>query len=166
MFDDYYSHEDEEFLNNPDYNGIIRTFKEIKDINKYILPSDDPTAFGGRVHLGVVVSKKEKDLPQEFMRVPIIVKPKDSMPADDIHNNVKYNIKKIKEYDWIQHYRTTDEHAIVVSGGTIDFDKVREVQEKHNAKIWCVKHSYSSTEQELSLPLRYSRPTYRWWQRC
>ena len=142
VFDDYYSHEDEEFLNNPDYNGIIRTFKEIKDINKYILPSDDPTAFGGRVHLGVVVSKKEKDLPKEFMRVPIIVKPKDSMPVDDIHNNVKYNINKIKNYDWVQHYRTTDEHAIVVSGGTIDFDKVREVQKKHNAKIWCVKHSY------------------------
>ena len=58
VFDDYYSHEDEEFLNNPDYNGIIRTFKEIKDINKYILPSDDPTAFGGRVHLGTIVSKR------------------------------------------------------------------------------------------------------------
>lgn len=142
VFDDYYSHEDEEFLNNPDYNGIIRTFEEIKDTNKYVLPSDDPTAFGGKVHLGVVVSKKEKDLPQEFMRVPIIVKPKDSMPQDDIHKNIIYNVEKIGDFDWVKQYKTNNKHAIIASGGQLDMDKIKEVQEKYDAEVWCVKHSY------------------------
>ena len=142
VFDDYYSHEDKEFLDNPDYNGIIRTFKEIKDTNKYVLPSDDPTAFGGKVHLGVVVSKKEKDLPQSFMRVPIIVKPKDSMPQDDIHKNIIYNVEKINDFDWVKQYKTNNKHAIIASGGQLDMDKIKEVQGKHDAEVWCVKHSY------------------------
>ncbi len=142
VFDDYYSHEDKEFLDNPDYNGIIRTFEKIKDTNKYVLPSDDPTAFGGKVHLGVVISPKEKDLPQEFMRIPIIVKPKDSMPQDDIHNNIIYNVEKINDFDWVKQYKTNNKHAIIVSGGQLNMKEIKKVQKKYDAEVWCVKHSY------------------------
>ena len=110
VFDDYYTHEDEEFLNNPDYNGIISTFNEIKGSNKYVLPSEAPTAFGGRVHLGGVISTKEKELPQDFLRVPIVVRQKDSMPQDDIHKNIIYNVEKINDFDWVKQYKTNNKH--------------------------------------------------------
>lgn len=142
VFDDYYTHKDKEFLNNPDYNGIIRAFTEIKDKNKNVLPSDDPTAFGGKVHLGVALSKKEKPLPKDLTRVPIIVKPKDSMPADDIHKNIIYNVEKINDFDWVQQYKTNNKHVIVASGGQLDMKKIKKVQKKYNAEVWCVKHSY------------------------
>jgi tetrahydromethanopterin S-methyltransferase subunit F len=142
VFDDYYSHDDKEFLKNPEYNGIIRVVDDIKDKNKWVLPCDDPTAFGGRVHIAVVTDKKMPPVPKDLTRVPIIVKPKDSMPVDDIHNNIIYNVKKIKDFDWVQQYKSVDKHAIVVSGGKINFDEVKKVQKETNAEILCVKHSY------------------------
>ena len=142
VFDDFYSHEDKEFLKNDNYNGIIRVFDAIENKRKSVLPSDDPTAFGGKVHLAVVANKNTKDIPEQLKRVPIIVKPRDSMPRDDIHQNIIYNVDKIKNFEWVQQYKPTNKHAIIASGGSLDFDKIKEVQEKFDAEVWCVKHSY------------------------
>ena len=140
VFDDFYSHEEKEIPE--EYQGIIKTFKEIKERNTKVLPSQDVTAFGATVHLAVTWTKEQKDLPEEMSRVPIIVKPKDSMPSDYIKNNIKENVPVIKEFDWIQQYKPVNNHAIIVSGGSIDFEQVRAVKEKHNATVWAVKHSY------------------------
>lgn len=142
VFDDYYSHEEEGFLDNPEYNGIIRTFKEIKGRYKAVLPSDDKTAFGGVVHLAVATHKNQKKIPEDLMRVPILVKPKDCMPQDHIKDNIRQNVPKIKHFDWVKNYKTTDENAIIVSGGTFDPKEIKKVQKETKGKIWCVKHAY------------------------
>ena len=142
VFDDYYSHEDKKFLDNPEYNGIIKTFNEVKDKKKYVLPSSDPTAFGGQVHLAVVVDKKQKDVPPELLRVPILVKPKDCMPQDHIKENIHVNTPKLKDFEWVKQYRPSNEHALVVSGGKLDFEEIKRVQKETGGKIWCVKHAY------------------------
>ena len=64
------------------------------------------------------------------------------MPTDDIQNNIKENIKKIKNFSWVKNYKVVDDHAIIVSGGQVNFLEVKRIQKKHNAKIFCVKHSY------------------------
>lgn len=151
VFDDYYSTQEDKELPE-EHTGIIQTFIAIEDRKKHILPSEDPTAFGGIVHLAVCVKKEYKDVPAELLRVPIIVKPKDSMPSKHIKKSVTENIAKIDDWDWVKQYKTTDDHVMIVSGGTIDFDKVRETQKKYNAKIWCVKHSYPRLLKEGITP--------------
>jgi glutamine cyclotransferase len=151
VFDDYYSTQDNKELPE-EHTGINQTFAAIEDRKKNILPSDDPTAFGGIVHLAVCVKKEYKNVPAELLRVPIIVKPKDSMPSKHIKKSVTQNIAKIDEWDWVKQYKTTDDHVMIVSGGKIDFDKVRETQKKYNAKIWCVKHSYPRLLEEGIVP--------------
>ena len=142
VFDDFYSHDDKEFLDNPEYNGIIRTFDEIKSRNKVVLPSQDKTAFGGNVHLAVVTHKDEKTVPKDLLRIPIIVKPKDCMPEDHIKDNIRYNVPKIKNFEWVQNYKATNDHVIIVSGGTFDVKEIKRIQKKTKGKIWCVKHAY------------------------
>ena len=141
VFDDFYTRNGKP-VEEEEHQGIINVFTNIEEKNKAIIPSDDRTAFDSIVHLAVVVSKKEKDIPASLLRVPIIVKPKDSMPSDDIQNNIKENIKKIKNFDWVKNYKATDEHAIIVSGGDVNFAEVKRLIKKHNAKVFCVKHSY------------------------
>lgn len=153
VFDDFYSHEDPKFLEDNKYNGINRTFNEAEvKGKKYVLPSQDPTAFGGTVHLGVLIQDGLEDLPKDMLRVPIVVKPKDSMPSDDIHNNIIYNIQKLKDFSWVKKYKPTDEHAIIVSGGTFDIEEIKKVQEETGAKIWSVKHSYPRLLKEGIVP--------------
>lgn len=151
VFDDYYSTKDDKVLPE-EHTGINQTFEGIEERKKNILPSDDETAFGGVVHLAVCVKKDAKDIPAELLRVPIIVKPKDSMPSEHIKKSVVENMAKIDDWDWVKQYKTTDDHVMIVSGGTIDFDKVRETQKKYNAKIWCVKHSYPRLLEEGIVP--------------
>jgi hypothetical protein len=140
VFDNYYSKEENDI--EEQYKGIINTVDSIKEKKKNILPSSDATSLGLTAHIAVVVDKKEKDIPVELTRVPIVVKPKDSMPTDDIQNNIKENIKKIKNFSWVKNYKAVDDHAIIVSGGQVNFLEVKRIQKKHNAKIFCVKHSY------------------------
>ena len=141
VFDDFYSVEKGKEM--PDeHKGIIRTIEEIKDRNKKVLPSQDGMALGGNVHLAVVTKPDTKEIPKELTRVPIIIKPKDSMPQDHIKDNIRHNVPKIGKFDWVQHYKPTNDHAIVVSGGELDFKEIRKVQKKTGGKIWCVKHAY------------------------
>lgn len=144
VFDDYYSPMDEDTVVSEDHTGIIKTFKDIKVKRKAVLPSEDPTTLGWYVHLAIALQDSDtvKDLPTSLTRVPIIVKPKDSMPVDDIRNNVRENVKLINNFDWVKNYKPTEEHAIIVSGGKLDFIKIKKLQQETNAKVFCVKHSY------------------------
>lgn len=150
VFDDYYSKKDGELPE--EHTGIIETFKAIEGGKKNVIPSDDQTAFGGTVHLAVRVKDGVKEIPADLTRIPIIVKPKDSMPSEHIKQSIRDNIAKIKEWDWVKPYKNTDEHVMIVSGGTIDFDEVRRVKEEHNAKVWCVKHSLPRLMEEGIVP--------------
>jgi len=141
VFDDFYSVEKDKEMPE-EHKGIIKTIEEIKDRNKKVLPSQDGMALGGNVHLAVVTKPDVKDIPKELSRVPIIVKPKDSMPQDHIKDNIRHNVPKIGEFDWVKNYKPTNDHAIIVSGGTLDFKEIRRVQKKTGGKIWCVKHAY------------------------
>ena len=140
VFDDYYSSKEEEIRE--DRLGTIKVFEEINTDKKYILPSDDKTVFDNYIHLCVVLTEEADAIPPQLLKIPIVVKPKDSMPQDDIQENIIYNVEKIKNFDWVKQYKSTNKHAIIASGGQLDFDKLREVQEKYDAEIWCVKHSY------------------------
>ena len=83
------------------------------------------------------------DLPVEFRRVPIVVQPRDSVPKDDIVDNINRNVELIERWDMIRNCHVHDEHAIIVSGGSsIDFKKLKKLQKKTNGRIVCVKHSY------------------------
>jgi hypothetical protein len=143
VFDDYYSTQDDKGIPE-EHQGVIKVYKDATNKRKKVLPSEDKTAFGGIVHLAVVLSdnKSIKDLPADLIRVPILVKPKDCMPDDDIRGNIEYNVEKIDNFDWVKHYKATDEHAIVVSGGTIDFFELKRVIKETGGKVFCVKHSY------------------------
>jgi hypothetical protein len=141
VFDDFYSVEKGKEMPE-EHKGIIKTIEEIKDRNKKVLPSQDGMALGGNVHLAVVTKPDVKNIPKELSRVPIIIKPKDSMPQDHIKDNIRYNVPKIGKFDWVKNYKPTNDHAIVVSGGTLDFKEIKKIQKKTGGKIWCVKHAY------------------------
>jgi len=83
------------------------------------------------------------DLPVEFRRVPIVVQPRDSVPKDNIVDNINKNVELISSWDMIRNCHVHDEHAIIVSGGSsIDFKELKKLQKKTNGRIVCVKHSY------------------------
>ena len=143
VFDDYYTTEDAAGI--PDeHQGTIKVFNDATPKRKRVLPSDDRTAFGGRVHLAVILQDYNhiSNLPDELTRVPILVKPKDCMPDDDIKSNIEYNVEKINNFNWVAHYKPVDEHVIVVSGGKVDFNQVKKVIKETGGKVFCVKHSY------------------------
>ena len=141
VFDDYYSFHEEDKKVPEEHSGIIKTFNEATERNKYVLPSSDMTAFGSHVHLAVLLKKETKSLPDDITKTPIVIRPKDCMPVDYIRNNIKENLNLIKDYDWVKKYKPTDAHVAVVSGGVIDFKNLKHVKKKYNAEVWCVKHA-------------------------
>ena len=99
---------------------------------------------GGTVHLAVRLKTDDlADLPKELNRTPIIIQPKDCVPKDDILDNINDNVELIKDWDFVQDCDVNNEHVIVASAGpSMDFEELKAVQKKYDAKIVCVKHSY------------------------
>jgi len=86
------------------------------------------------------VDTLDKTLPR---KVPIIVKPKDSVPKETIVNNINENLKILDKWDMVRSCNINDEHAIIVSGGpSLDIGKLKYTARKTKGKIICVKHSY------------------------
>ena len=143
VFDDYYSTTNGYEIPG-EYRGIIDTFKEIEGKRKYVLPSSDPTALKCTVHLAVALkdSKDIKDIPSSLNQRPILVKPVDCMPSDDIKNNIKENVILIKDFSTVKHHKPVNDDIIIVSGGSIDFLELKKVIKKTNGKVFCVKHAY------------------------
>ena len=71
----------------------------MKAYGKVVLPSNDRVLGGGRTHLAFVANAKDLEpLPDSLTRMPIVVTPKDSRPADEIFKNIKTNKKLIKRF--------------------------------------------------------------------
>jgi hypothetical protein len=86
------------------------------------------------------VDTLDKTLPR---KVPIIVKPKDSVPKETIVSNINENLKILDKWDMVRSCNINDEHAIIVSGGpSLDIGKLKYTARKTKGKIICVKHSY------------------------
>lgn len=141
VFDDYFSKDGNNKM--PENDGVNQLVKEIEAYAKVVLPSSDMVKDGGITHLCFVARKEGlPKLPDELTRVPIVVTPKDSRPKEEIINNVIENKKLIKDFDWIKTSKINNETAIIVSGGIIDYDKLKERIAIGNNKVFCVKHSY------------------------
>ena len=86
------------------------------------------------------VDTLDRTLPR---KVPIIVKPKDSVPKETIVSNINENLKILDKWDMVRSCNINDEHAIIVSGGpSLDISKLKYLARKTKGKIICVKHSY------------------------
>ncbi|CAB4167154.1 6-hydroxymethylpterin diphosphokinase MptE-like [uncultured Caudovirales phage] len=147
VFDDYFSKDKDGNILGEEYLGTNRLVESFKDKEPYrvvVLPSDDPVRGGGRTHLAVLLSDPNlPQLPDKFRRAPIVVKPRDSMPKDDIIDNVNGNLKLIKDWSVIKTGTVNADHAIIVSAGpSIDYDKLKQVIKDTNGVVVCVKHSY------------------------
>lgn len=143
VFDDFFSKDKEGNLPKEEHLGVNKLMKEIEAYGKVVLPSADGVLGGGITHLCFVANKKGlPKLPEELTRVPIVVTPKDSRPKQEIIDNVKANSKLIKDFDFIKTSKVNNETAIIVSGGTIDFKKLKQRIKATNNKVFCVKHSY------------------------
>jgi hypothetical protein len=86
------------------------------------------------------VDTLDRTLPR---KVPIVVKPKDSVPKETIVSNINENLKILDKWDMVRSCNINDEHAIIVSGGpSLDISKLKYLARKTKGKIICVKHSY------------------------
>jgi len=151
VFDDYFTKDEQDKNVAEEHKGTNKIFDKIdKKYRRKILHSDDPVVGGGITHLCVVVHDKNLPaLPEKFNHVPIIVKPKDCMPKDYIKNNIKNNIKKIK--NWLIKARPHGETLLIVSGGP-SFLKYKDYLKHSNHKIMCVKHSLPMLLKEGIIP--------------
>ena len=86
------------------------------------------------------VDTLDRTLPR---KVPIVIKPKDSVPKETIVSNINENLKILDKWDMVRSCNINDEHAIIVSGGpSLDISKLKYLAKKTKGKIICVKHSY------------------------
>jgi predicted O-methyltransferase YrrM len=143
VFDDFFSKDKQGNLPKEEHLGVNKLMEEIEAYGKVVLPSADGVLGGGVTHLCFVANKKGlAKLPDELTRVPIVVTPRDSRPKQEIIDNVKANSELIEDFDFIKTSKVNDETAIIVSGGKIDFKKLKQRIKATNNKVFCVKHSY------------------------
>ena len=145
VLDDYYAKDADGKIPGDEFLGTNRLLETMKENSRvYVLPSQDRVKDGGTVHLMVRLKTEDlPDLPKSLSRTPIIVQPIDCVPKEEILDNINENIDLIKDWDFVQNCDIHDEHIIVASAGpSLDFEELKAVQEKNNAKIVCVKHSY------------------------
>ena len=142
--DDYYSKDINDKIPGDEFLGTNRLVESLKGTRIFVLPSQDKVKDGGTVHLAVRLKTDDlADLPKELNRTPIIIQPKDCVPKDDILDNINDNVELIKDWDFVQDCDVNNEHVIVASAGpSMDFEELKAVQKKYDAKIVCVKHSY------------------------
>jgi len=144
VLDDYFTEDKAGNLPKKEHLGVNKLVKELTAYGKVILPSTDPVLGGGITHLCFIANKKGiEKLPEKLLRVPIVVTPRDSRPQPEIIENIKENMKLIKDYDWLKHGKINNETAFIVSGGdSVDFNLLKSKIAKTNGKVFCVKHSY------------------------
>ena len=144
VFDDFFSKDKDGNILDDEYLGTNRLVESLKDKRITVLPSQDRVKGGGHTHLAVLINDESfEDIPAHLRRVPIVVQPRDSVPQDDIIDNINKNVELIDNWDMIRNCDVHDEHAIIVSGGdSINFKELKKLQKKTKGKIVCVKHSY------------------------
>lgn len=144
VFNNFFSKDQEGKIVDEKRQVVNRFLKSLPNKRITVLPSQDRVREGGHTHLAVLLNGDDvPDLPVEFRRVPIVVQPRDSVPKDNIVDNINKNVELINSWDMIRNCHVHDEHAIIVSGGSsVDFKKLKKLQKKTNGRIVCVKHSY------------------------
>tara|TARA_R100001086_G_scaffold165932_1_gene89879 strand:- start:218 stop:2515 length:2298 start_codon:yes stop_codon:yes gene_type:complete len=145
VFDDYYSKDVEDKIPADEFLGTNRLLETMKENSRvYVLPSQDKVQDGGTVHLMVRLKTDDlPDLPKSLSRTPIIVQPKDCVPKEEILDNINDNVELIKDWNFVQNCDVNNEHVIIASAGpSMDFEELKAIQKKYDAKIVCVKHSY------------------------
>tara|TARA_R100000315_G_C5232804_1_gene143846 strand:- start:189 stop:2498 length:2310 start_codon:yes stop_codon:yes gene_type:complete len=145
--DHYFRADDDNLIPNNAYQGVNEVFESIdkKKFRRHVLPSGDRVKGGGFTHLIVaLMNKKLEGIPAELQRVPIVVNPRDCVPKDYIRDNIKNNMKLIKEDRWIDKYSLHRDTALIVSGGpNVDYDEIKKViKDNPDSIVLCVKHSY------------------------
>ena len=156
VFNNYFSEDKEGNKPSIEHSGVnTHVDKLIKKVieNKIpyrvkVLPSSDNIIGGGTTHLALVLKDDNlPDIPEEFRKVPIVVNPKDCMPDDYILNNINTNIELVEDLNWIKVCGLTQDNLIVVSGGEVNYKKLKSKIRKFKKsgqgyKIACVKHAY------------------------
>jgi hypothetical protein len=128
------------------FKGVNKVIEKLdKKTRRNILPSADRVKGGGHTHLACVVhDNKLPKIPRELLNVPIVVNPRDCVPKDYIRNNIRANLKLIKDDKWLGKYPFHKQSATIVSGGPYTDYKALHAHIKNNphTKVIAVKHSY------------------------
>lgn len=149
IFDDYYmpSGEGGEILDTAKFgcNLIIDGGGLSKDLHSGVIPSRDGVQGGGITCLAYAINGS-LPVPPDFenISVPIKVQPRDCVPDEYIHNNIKSNHLTIDK--WVNsRYHWNTESVICVSGGPSikkDLPLIQELYERGH-KVVCVKHAHN-----------------------
>ena len=146
VFDDFFSEDDAGKIPAEEYLGTNRLVKSIKGKRGLVLHSSDRVKGGGCTHLAVVLMDDTiPNLPASLTRMPIVVKPRDSVEKEVITDNVNENMKLIGGWDFVKKLPMHNKQAIIVSGGpSVDIKKLKKLISKYkqDAYVFCVKHSY------------------------
>lgn len=146
VFDDYFSKDEDGKILGDEYLGTNRLFDKLKGEGKKItvIPSTDKVKGGGITHLVALLNAEGlPEIPKNLLMVPIIVRPRDSVPKEYILSNIEENMKIIKNWSFVKKYPFNEDKAIIVSGGpSVDYNLLKEFIKEHGPYVFCVKHSY------------------------
>jgi hypothetical protein len=148
VFDDYFSKDQEGNILADEYLGTNRLVdgfeKTLTEGRCIVLPSQDKVKGGGVTHLALLLAKDDLPKPPaSLLKVPIIIKPKDSMPKEYIMDSINDNVALIKKWGFVQTCKPNAEHAIIVSAGpSTNYKELKQVIEQTKGTVFCVKHSY------------------------
>lgn len=164
ILDDYYTQDDSGKL--PEIRGVNDLWDELGGSKlktspddpqrRVIIPSRDPVVGGGIVNLVAIINDLQLDKMPDMRRVPVQVNPRDSVPPDNIQNNVRENLKMFKTNNskMVDRCRWHGEEAVIASAGPSlmeTIDKIKELQQA-GAKVVCVKHSIQTLVDNGVMP--------------
>jgi len=148
VFDDYFTKDIDGNILGDEYLGTNRLVDSFNDTLKegrcIVLPSQDRVKGGGITHLALLLQKDGlPPVPQSLTKVPIVVRPRDSMPKEYIIDSINENVELIDKWDFVKTCKPNGEHAIIVSAGpSINYMELKHVINETKGTVFCVKHSY------------------------
>ena len=99
------------------------------------------------------LSKKEKKKKKHKGPVSLIVKTKNCVKDEEIHNNIRYSMGKIER--WLPRCAQNDRKAIICSGGPSLKDHIGDVKldlSGSDSRLFCVKHSHDYLIEQGVIP--------------
>jgi hypothetical protein len=130
---------------NQSINRLVQTFDNPdREGRCIILPSQDRVKDGGVSHLALLLQKDGlPPIPETLSKVPIVVRPRDSMPKEYIIDSINKNVELINNWDFVKTCKPNGEHAIIVSAGpSINYMELKHIINETKGTVFCVKHSY------------------------
>jgi len=130
---------------NQSINRLVQTFDSPdREGRCIVLPSQDKVNGGGISHLALLLQKDGlPPVPETLSKVPIVVRPRDSMPKEYIIDSINENVELIDKWDFVKTCKPNAEHAIIVSAGpSLNFMELKHVINETKGTVFCVKHSY------------------------